>query len=74
MKKNVSDTAEKQKNAGIDIVSDGETSKIWGDNEKAVDCVCTYDGNIYALKNGTRKKLHLENLHPPFKTRYQIIT
>ena len=28
MKKNVSDTAEKQKNAGIDIVSDGETSKI----------------------------------------------
>jgi len=28
MKKNVSDTAEKQKKAGIDIVSDGETSKI----------------------------------------------
>ena len=28
MKKNVLDTVEKQKNAGIDIVSDGETSKI----------------------------------------------
>jgi len=51
-----------------------EFYKIWDNNEKAVDCVCTYDGDVYSLKNGTRKKLHLENLHPPFKTRYQIIT
>ena len=51
-----------------------EFYKIWDNNEKAVDCVCTYDGNVYALKNGTRKKLQLKNLHPPFKTKYQIFT
>ena len=49
-------------------------TKSWDNNEKAVDCVCTYDGNVYALKNGVRKKLQLNNLHPPFKARYQIIT
>ena len=38
MEENVLKTVEKQKNAGIDIVSDGETSKIsyvssqWGNN------------------------------------------
>ncbi len=51
-----------------------EFYKIWDNNKKAVNCVCTYNGNMYTIKNGIQKKLHLQNLHPPFKTRYQMIT
>ena len=51
-----------------------EFYKIWDNNEKAVDCVCTYAGDMYTTKNGIRKKLKLKNLHPPFKTKYQIFT
>jgi len=51
-----------------------EFYKIWDNNKKAVDCVCTYDGDMYTLTNGIRKKLRLKNLHIPFKTKYQIFT
>tara|TARA_B100000378_G_scaffold264604_1_gene248468 strand:+ start:64 stop:642 length:579 start_codon:yes stop_codon:yes gene_type:complete len=51
-----------------------EFYKIWDDNKKAIDCVCTYDGDMYTLKDGIRKKLHLKNLHTPFKANYQIIS
>ena len=49
-----------------------EFYKIWDDNKKAINCVCTYDGNMYTLTNGVREKLHLKDLHTPFKAKYQI--
>ena len=49
-----------------------EFYKIWDDDKKAINCVCTYDGNMYTLTNGVREKLHLKDLHTPFKAKYQI--
>ena len=51
-----------------------EFYKVWGNKKKAVNCVCTYDGEIYESINGKRKKLHLNDLPMPFNSKYQIIT
>jgi len=51
-----------------------EFYKVWGNKKKAVNCVCTYDGEIYESINGKRKKLHLSDLPMPFNSKYQIIT
>ena len=42
--------------------------------KKAVNCVCTYNGEMYESINGKRKELHLNDLPMPFKSKYQIIT
>ena len=34
-----------------------EFYKVWDKKKKPIDCVCTYDGKTYALKNGKQKKL-----------------
>ena len=49
-----------------------EFYKIWDKRKKAVDCVCTYDGKMYALVNGKHKKLYLKDFLMPFKSRYQF--
>ena len=51
-----------------------EFYKVWGNKKKAVNCVCTYNGEMYESSNGKRKELRLNDLPMPFKSKYQIIT
>ena len=51
-----------------------EFYKVWGNKKKAVNFVCTYNGEIYESFNGKRKELRLNDLPMPFKSKYQIIT
>ena len=49
-----------------------EFYKIWDKKKKVIDCVCTYDGKTYALKNGKQKKLVLKDFLMPFKSKHQL--
>ena len=49
-----------------------EFYKIWDKKKKVIDCVCTYDGKTYALKNGKQKKLVLKDFQMPFRSKYQL--
>lgn len=49
-----------------------EYYKTWDETTSAIDCVCTYDGNTYALADGKRQKLELKNYEMPFKSKYII--
>ena len=49
-----------------------EFYKVWDKKNKPIDCVCTYDGKTYALKNGKQKKLVLKDFVMPFKSKYQL--
>ena len=49
-----------------------EFYKVWNKKKKPIDCVCTYDGKTYALKNGKQKKLVLKDFIMPFKSKYQL--
>jgi len=49
-----------------------EFYKVWDKKKKVIDCVCTYDGKTYALKNGRQKKLLLKDFLMPFKSKYQL--
>ena len=46
-----------------------EYFKIWDDTLEITDCVCTYEGKMYAKRNGTRQDLFLKECKMPFKTR-----
>ena len=46
-----------------------EFYKIWDENLDITDCVCTYDGKIYAKVEGSRKEIYLEECKMPFKTK-----
>ena len=46
-----------------------EFYKIWDENLDITDCVCTYDGKIYAKVDGSRKEIYLEECKMPFKTK-----
>ena len=48
-----------------------EFYKVWDKKKAVIDCVCTYDGKTYALKNGKQRKLVLKDFLMPFKSRYQ---
>jgi len=48
-----------------------EFYKVWDKKKKVIDCVCTYDGKTYALKNGKQKKLVLKDFLMPFKSKHQ---
>ena len=50
-----------------------EFYKVWDDSKKIIDCVCTYDGKTYAIQNGIRQKLDLEEYTMPFKTKHRIL-
>ena len=49
-----------------------EFYKVWDKKKNVIDCVCTYDGKTYALKNGKQKKLALKDFSMPFKSKYQL--
>jgi len=49
-----------------------EFFKVWDKKKKVIDCVCTYDGKTYALKNGKQKKLLLKDFSMPFKAKHQL--
>src|SRR5438445_1670397 len=49
-----------------------EFYKSWDESNSIVDCVCTYEGNTYAIVNGKRQKLVLENYQMPFKSKHLI--
>jgi len=43
-----------------------EYYKIWNESQEVVNCVCTYNGEVYGIKNGKHKKLVLNEFVPPF--------
>ncbi len=51
-----------------------EFFKVWDESLKITDCVCTYEGDIFALENRKRSKLPLEDHPMPFNSRYQIFS
>lgn len=46
-----------------------EFYKIWNSSLTPINCICTYDGKMFALKNGSRQELDLEDCNMPFRTR-----
>ncbi|MCV0411517.1 resolvase [Nitrosarchaeum sp.] len=48
-----------------------EFYKIWDESKKITDCVCTYDGEIFAKIDGKRTNLHLEEQTMPFKNKHR---
>ena len=46
-----------------------EYYKIWDESLEITDCVCTYDGKLYAKKDGSRKEISLKECKMPFKTK-----
>ena len=44
-----------------------EYFKIWDEKQNITDCVCTYDGETYALKEGKRFTLVLKENKMPFQ-------
>jgi len=49
-----------------------EFYKVWDESNQITDCVCTYEGKTYALVNGERQKLELENYQMPFKSKHLV--
>lgn len=43
-----------------------EYFKEWNNKNKVTDCVCNYNGDVYALENGQRYKLRLNDYPMPF--------
>jgi len=48
-----------------------EFYKIWDESKEITDCVCTYEGEIFARINGKREKLDLKEHVMPFKTKHR---
>ena len=50
-----------------------EFYKVWDESKKIIDCVCTYDGKTYAIRDGKRQKLVLKDYDMPFESRHRIL-
>lgn len=48
-----------------------EFYKIWDKSKKITDCVCTYEGEIFAKIDGQRTNLNLEEQKMPFKNKHR---
>ena len=48
-----------------------EFYKIWDESKTITDCVCTYDGEIFAKIDGRRVSLDLKEQKMPFKTKHR---
>lgn len=48
-----------------------EFYKIWDESKKITDCVCTYEGEIFAKIDGRRINLNLEEQKMPFKNKHR---
>ena len=46
-----------------------EFFKIWDESLEITNCVCTYEGKIFAKINGSREELFLKECVMPFKTK-----
>ncbi len=46
-----------------------EYFKIWDESLDITDCVCTYEGKIFAKIDGVRKEIFLKECKMPFKTK-----
>ncbi|KAF6242980.1 resolvase [Nitrosopumilus sp. b1] len=44
-----------------------EFFKVWHKGDDIMDCVCTYEGEVYGLKDKTRLKINLKDCEMPFK-------
>ena len=43
-----------------------EFFKVWNPKTTPIDCVCTYEGNTYALRDGRQERLVLKEFQMPF--------
>ena len=50
-----------------------EYFKIWNEQNPVTDFICTYDGDTYAMFEGKRSQLELEEATMPFRTK-QVLT
>lgn len=50
-----------------------EFYKVWNPTYEIMDCVCTYDGKTYGIKEGKQVTLNLEEFQMPFKTKHRIV-
>lgn len=50
-----------------------EYFKIWNEKYPVTDFICTYDGDTYAMSEGKRSQLELEEAIMPFRTK-QVLT
>lgn len=50
-----------------------EFFKVWDTSLKITDCVCTYDGKVFAKNDGVKKELFLKECLMPFKTKQRQI-
>lgn len=50
-----------------------EFYKVWNTSNEIIDCVCTYDGETYALRDKKNSNLVLENYQMPFKSKHRIL-
>lgn len=46
-----------------------EFFKIWDDSLELSNCICNYDGEVFAHINGKREKIFLKECKMPFKTK-----
>ena len=46
-----------------------EFYKMWDNSLPITDCVCTYEGEVFAKMDGNREKIHLMEHSMPFKTK-----
>jgi len=44
-----------------------EFFKAWDPDADPIDCVCTYEGETYALMDGKRQEMTLKECHMPFQ-------
>ncbi len=49
-----------------------EFFKVWDESQEIADCVCTYDGETYLLKDGKRSEIKLEDSVMPFVAKNQV--
>jgi Holliday junction resolvase len=47
-----------------------EFFKVWDPSLGITSCACTYEGKIFAQKNGERKEIELQECVMPFKTKF----
>lgn len=46
-----------------------EFFKVWDERNSITDCVCTYNGEMFAMRDGKRENIKLKECPMPFKTR-----
>ena len=47
-----------------------EFYKVWDTSNEVIDCVCTYTGETYAMRDKKNSNLVLENYQMPFKSKH----